>query len=95
MNQSSVSMSNNTEFNSNEWIDWIDWIEEAITKKHIKYYDYKHFNNIQEIGSGSFGKLKKLLMNLTCRFVMDNHGLLRQELKKSTMKWVLSINFIL
>ncbi|POG60878.1 kinase-like domain-containing protein [Rhizophagus irregularis DAOM 181602=DAOM 197198] len=54
VNQSSVSMSNNTEFNSNEWIDWI---EEAITKKHIKYYDYKHFNNIQEIGSGSFGKV--------------------------------------
>ncbi|CAB5346010.1 unnamed protein product [Rhizophagus irregularis] len=47
-------MSNSTEFNSNEWIDWI---EEAIAKKHIKYYDYKHFNNIQEIGSGGFGKL--------------------------------------
>uniref|UniRef100_U9U9R8 Protein kinase domain-containing protein n=2 Tax=Rhizophagus irregularis TaxID=588596 RepID=U9U9R8_RHIID len=47
-------MSNNTEFNSNEWIDWI---EEAIAKKHIKYYDYKHFNNIQEIGSGGFGKV--------------------------------------
>ncbi|CAB4438284.1 unnamed protein product [Rhizophagus irregularis] len=60
MNQSSVSMSNNTEFNSNEWIDWIDWIEEAITKKHIKYYDYKHFNNIQEIGSGSFGKVYRV-----------------------------------
>ncbi|UZO03577.1 uncharacterized protein OCT59_023981 [Rhizophagus irregularis] len=47
-------MSNSTEFNSNEWIDWI---EEAIAKKHIKYYDYKHFNNIQEIGSGGFGKV--------------------------------------
>ncbi|CAB4379509.1 unnamed protein product [Rhizophagus irregularis] len=47
-------MSNNTEFNSNEWIDWI---EEAIIKKHIKYYDYKYFNNIQEIGSGGFGKV--------------------------------------
>src|SRR6266542_1407604 len=40
--------------NSNEWIDWI---EEAITKKHIKYYEYNHFNNIEEIGSGSFGKV--------------------------------------
>ncbi|CAB4396036.1 unnamed protein product [Rhizophagus irregularis] len=47
-------MSSNTEFNSNEWIDWI---EEAIAKKHIKYYDYKHFNNIQEIGFGNFGKV--------------------------------------
>ncbi|CAB4438351.1 unnamed protein product [Rhizophagus irregularis] len=47
-------MSSNIEFNSNEWIDWI---EEAIAKKHIKYYDYKHFNNIQEIGFGNFGKV--------------------------------------
>ena len=28
----------------------INWVEEAISKKHIKYYDYKHFSNIQEIG---------------------------------------------
>ncbi|RGB27588.1 kinase-like domain-containing protein [Rhizophagus diaphanus] len=40
--------------NSNEWIKWI---EEAIAKKHIKYYDYTRFNNIQEIGSGGFGRV--------------------------------------
>jgi hypothetical protein len=40
--------------NSNEWINWI---EESIEKKQIRYYDYNHFNNIQEIGSGSFGKV--------------------------------------
>ena len=40
--------------NTNEWINWI---EEAITKKHIKYYEYSHFINIQEIGSGAFGKV--------------------------------------
>jgi hypothetical protein len=40
--------------NSNEWINWI---EESIAKKQIKYYNYKHFNNIQEIGSKSFGKV--------------------------------------
>ncbi|GBC02999.1 hypothetical protein RclHR1_04920008 [Rhizophagus clarus] len=49
-------MSNCPEFkvnnNSNEWINWI---EESIEKKQIKHYDYKHFNNIQEIGFGSFG----------------------------------------
>ena len=33
----------------------IDWIEDAISKNHIKYYEYKHFNNIQRIDSGSFG----------------------------------------
>ncbi|CAB4379469.1 unnamed protein product [Rhizophagus irregularis] len=40
--------------NSNEWINWID---ESIEKKQIKYYDYKYFNKIQEIGSESIGKV--------------------------------------
>ena len=37
--------------------EWINWIEEAISKRHIKYYDYKEFKNIQEIGIGGFGKV--------------------------------------
>ena len=37
--------------------EWIKWIEEAIDKKHIKYYEYESFKNIQEIGSGAFGKV--------------------------------------
>ena len=35
----------------------MDWIEEAISKKHIKYYEYEYFCNIKEIGYGSFGKV--------------------------------------
>jgi serine/threonine protein kinase len=43
---------------SNKNIDeWINWIEEAISKKHIKYYKYESFKNIKEIGSGAFGKV--------------------------------------
>ncbi|GBB89299.1 hypothetical protein RclHR1_00160015 [Rhizophagus clarus] len=43
---------------NNENIDeWINWIEESINKKHIKYYEYENFKNIQEIGSGTFGKV--------------------------------------
>ncbi|CAB4379726.1 unnamed protein product [Rhizophagus irregularis] len=34
-----------------------EWIENAISKKLIKYYEYKHFNDIKEIGTGSFGKV--------------------------------------
>ncbi|CAB4396033.1 unnamed protein product [Rhizophagus irregularis] len=34
-----------------------EWIEEAINKKHIKYYEFENFKNIQEIGSGTFGKV--------------------------------------
>jgi serine/threonine protein kinase len=45
-------MQNNKNIN-----EWINWIEEAINKKHIKYYEYENFKNIQEIGSGAFGKV--------------------------------------
>ncbi|PKC61859.1 kinase-like protein [Rhizophagus irregularis] len=38
----------------------IEWIEEAISKKHIKYYEYKHLSNITEIGSGAFGKVYRV-----------------------------------
>ncbi|RIA89726.1 kinase-like domain-containing protein [Glomus cerebriforme] len=34
-----------------------EWIEEAISKNHIKYYDYKHFTNIEKIGNNSFEKV--------------------------------------
>ena len=37
--------------------EWISWIEESISKKHIKYYDYKHFRNVQKIDAGGFGKI--------------------------------------
>ncbi|GES93342.1 kinase-like domain-containing protein [Rhizophagus clarus] len=49
-------MSNNVELinNSN---DWNKWIEEAISKKLIRYYEFKDFSNIQEIGSGVFAKV--------------------------------------
>src|SRR2546427_1616056 len=36
---------------------WINWIEEAISKRHIKHYEHKEFKNIQEIGTGGFGKV--------------------------------------
>jgi len=39
---------------SNEWVKWID---DAISKDLIKYYEYQHFYDIQEIGSGGFGKV--------------------------------------
>ena len=51
-------MSNNNEMQNIENTDeGNNWIEEAINKKHIKYYEYEHFKNIQEIGSGAFGKV--------------------------------------
>ena len=49
-------MSNNIE-SSNEWVNWI---EEAISKKHIKYYEYHYFSDIQEIGRSNFGKVYRV-----------------------------------
>ena len=43
--------------NSNELDNSLNWLEEAISKKHIKHYEYKYFSNTQEIGSGGFGKV--------------------------------------
>ncbi|CAB4495536.1 unnamed protein product [Rhizophagus irregularis] len=40
--------------------EWIKWIEEAIDKEHIKYYEYKEFNNFQEIGTGGFEIIREL-----------------------------------
>lgn len=56
-------MSNNTKFNVlakvTENLDnkWINWIEEAIAKNYFKYYEFNHFNNLQEICLRSFGKV--------------------------------------
>src|SRR5256885_10438160 len=38
------------EFKNDNIDDPNEWIEEAITKKHIKYYEYEHFSNIELIG---------------------------------------------
>ena len=48
--------------NSNEWINWI---EEGLPRKHIKYYEYEYFSNIQEIDSGGFGvRIRKILSDI-------------------------------
>ncbi|CAB4437501.1 unnamed protein product [Rhizophagus irregularis] len=40
-----------------EMNEWSKWLDEAVTKKHIKHYEYEHFKNIQVIGFGGFGKV--------------------------------------
>ncbi|PKC10767.1 kinase-like protein [Rhizophagus irregularis] len=39
--------------------EWVSWIEEKIVKEYFKFYERKHLSNIQEIGSGSFGKVHR------------------------------------
>ena len=50
-------MSNKEMQNNENADDWINWIEEALAKEYLKYYEYEKFKNIQEIGSGAFGKV--------------------------------------
>ena|ERR1051325_1813088 len=42
---------------NNSHNDPIEWIEEAIAKEYFKYYEYKHFDNVEVIGKGGFGKV--------------------------------------
>ncbi|GBB92301.1 hypothetical protein RclHR1_00020004 [Rhizophagus clarus] len=37
----------------------IDWLERSIIDEHINYYEYSNFRNIQQIGSGSYGNVKR------------------------------------
>ncbi len=37
----------------------IRWLEDGIRNEHIMLYEYKHFNNVQQIGFGGFGKVYK------------------------------------
>ncbi|GBC04574.1 hypothetical protein RclHR1_05750006 [Rhizophagus clarus] len=52
-------MSNNSNIDTIEKSNdsWINWIEEALAKEYLKYYEFENFKNIQEIGSGAFGKV--------------------------------------
>ena len=67
--------------NTNEWANWI---EEAITKNYIKYYEYKQFSNIQEVGSGAFGKVfranwKNLERHLALKsFTNPNNNIIKE-----------------
>ncbi|CAB4379800.1 unnamed protein product [Rhizophagus irregularis] len=60
-----------TENSNNEWTNWI---EEAIAKDYLKYYEYIHFSNTEEIGSGVFGKV---LPNITIKEVVNELKLQR------------------
>lgn len=35
----------------------INWIDQRIEEKHIKYYEYHDFNNLEVISSGEFSKV--------------------------------------
>jgi hypothetical protein len=81
-------MSDNTEIQDTEnENEWINWIEEAIDKEHLKYYEYKEFNNIQEIGAGVFGKVYRAnWKNLNKQFALKSF----YNLNNVTIKEIIS-----
>ncbi|CAB4388465.1 unnamed protein product [Rhizophagus irregularis] len=36
---------------------WVNLIEETISKENYRFYEQKHFSNIQKVGTGGFGKV--------------------------------------
>ena len=44
---------------SNEPQEYIDWLEKSIKEEHITYYEYSDFENLQQIGSGSYGNVDR------------------------------------
>ena len=78
---------NNVAEGSNEWINWI---EEAISKNHIKYYEYEYFHNFKEVGSGSFGKVyrvnwKNSLGHLALKSFFNFNNSMAKEIVREVM----------
>ena len=46
--------------NTDNSIGWINWIDKVIAEKNIKLYEYQHFSNLQQIGTGAFGKVYRV-----------------------------------
>ena len=80
--------------------EWINWIEEAISKNYFKHYEFKHFNNIQEIGIGGFGKVYRAnWKNSEQYFVLKsfniNNTTINEIVHEVITKYIINIHFCL
>ncbi|GES91157.1 kinase-like domain-containing protein [Rhizophagus clarus] len=74
-----------------------DWVEEAISKKFIKYYEYKDFQNIEEISNDELGKIYRTnWKNLKQYFVLKSFDLDNIFIKRIIQKLKLhqEVNFL-
>lgn len=72
---------------------WANWVEEAISKNRIKYYEYNHFCNIKEIGTGSFGRvLQANWKNTQKHLALKSLANVNQTIIKEIVDEVININ---
>lgn len=70
-----------------------NWIDNAISEMHIKYFDYKHFRNIEEIGKGGFGKIyranwKNMERHLVLKSLLDMNPIAVKELAHEVIIYI-------
>ncbi|CAB4385491.1 unnamed protein product [Rhizophagus irregularis] len=94
-------MSNNNNINKiqskENTNEYINWIKEALTKEYFKYYEFENFKNIQEIGSGEFGKVyranwKNLEHYLTLKSFFNPNNITIKEIVNE-LKFQRDVNF--
>ena len=64
---------------------YIDWLEKGISNRHLDYFEYLEFKNIQPVGNGSFG-------SVFCANWKNTHTILALKTfnnQKSTLKEVI------
>ncbi|GBC27191.2 kinase-like domain-containing protein [Rhizophagus irregularis DAOM 181602=DAOM 197198] len=94
-------MSNNNNINKiqskENTNEYINWIKEALSKEYFKYYEFENFKNIQEIGSGEFGKVyranwKNLEHYLTLKSFFNPNNITIKEIVNE-LKFQRDVNF--
>jgi serine/threonine protein kinase len=70
----------------------IDWIDQCIEERHIKYYEYYDFNNLEEIGSGGFSKVYRANWKQNEKyFALKSFGLDNDKVVKKAVNEVMYI----
>jgi hypothetical protein len=77
--------------NSNEMVNWFD---ESITNNYLKYYEYSHFYNVQEIGFGRFGKIYRANCRNSC-IVLKSFFNFNNVTVKEIVNEVIAIKYML
>lgn len=91
MSKNTIELNKVSTDNSKE----INWINDAIFKNYLKHYEFKDFTNIQEIGSGNFGKVYRANWKNSHKcFVLKSFLNINTVTVKETLYEVIYLKFI-